>query len=100
MSDESIWRTRVPSAAMPEYAGEPVRRKDREPYGREDGAMPPRPGPLRVPPASARRWVLRVGREGGRLAMTAPASEEAVRIPSPVTRGYLEACGLLDKEVD
>lgn len=37
MSDESIWRMRVMSAAMPEYVGELVRCKDCELYNREEG---------------------------------------------------------------
>ena len=36
-SDESIWRTRVLSATMPEYVGELIRCKDCELYDREDG---------------------------------------------------------------
>ena len=37
MSDESIWRMRVMSAAMPEYVGALVRCKDCELYDREEG---------------------------------------------------------------
>ena len=36
-SDESIWRMRVLSTAMPEYVGELIRCKDCELYDREDG---------------------------------------------------------------
>lgn len=37
ISDESIWRMRVLSTAMPEYVGELVRCKDCALYDREDG---------------------------------------------------------------
>ena len=36
-SDESIWRMRVLSTAMPEYVGELIRCKDCALYDREDG---------------------------------------------------------------
>ena len=35
MSDESIWRMRVLSTAMPEYVGELIRCKDCELYDRD-----------------------------------------------------------------